>query len=424
MANVKKFNLQAVHEMFIHYGRKENDGVERGNKTIKPELTHLNYNLGPVHIGEDGQEMTQYQFLQKRLAEVKHRNLNSYKDDKVMCCWCVTKPENVPIEKSREFFESVYKFCSDKYGEENVISANVHMDETTPHMHFSFVPVVKDDKGERLCAKERISRVELQQFHPKLQEYVEGRMKQEVGICNGATEGGNLTIAEMKFRKALEQLAEVEATTAALETINPIIEEAVKLIEEVTEEYRMIDKALKAKKWFGDDDKAKMQALTKELEKIKSTAETTSKTIEQIQQTVEELPNNINKHWEGVFKSFEEAKKKEMRRIKRTEAKLVKRMKAVEEREKSIDEEVKQGVQRELAKYDEQIHQKKEESKRLDDEIDAKIDTIEDLNITFWTQTDYLRQAERNNQYFTNILEGWKKENESSILQSDVFISE
>ena len=45
------------------------------------------------------------------------------------------------------------QFYQKEIGEENIISAVVHMDEKTPHMHLSFVPITKDG---RLSAKEII----------------------------------------------------------------------------------------------------------------------------------------------------------------------------------------------------------------------------------------------------------------------------
>ena len=39
------------------------------------------------------------------------------------------------------FFEETYAFLSERYGAQNVISAYVHLDERSPHMHFAFVPV-------------------------------------------------------------------------------------------------------------------------------------------------------------------------------------------------------------------------------------------------------------------------------------------
>ena len=54
-------------------------------------------------------------------------------------------------EQQRQFFERAAAFLYERIGKENVVSAVVHMDETTPHMHFCFVPLTKDG---RLCAKE------------------------------------------------------------------------------------------------------------------------------------------------------------------------------------------------------------------------------------------------------------------------------
>ena len=55
-----------------------------------------------------------------------------------------------PTEQ-RQFFERAAAFLYERIGKENVISAVVHMDEKTPHLHFCFVPITKDD---RLSAKE------------------------------------------------------------------------------------------------------------------------------------------------------------------------------------------------------------------------------------------------------------------------------
>ena len=53
-------------------------------------------------------------------------------------------PDKEQVE--RLFFERTYRFLCDRYGEQNVISAYVHKDEKTPHMHFAFVPVTEDKK--------------------------------------------------------------------------------------------------------------------------------------------------------------------------------------------------------------------------------------------------------------------------------------
>jgi hypothetical protein len=58
--------------------------------------------------------------------------------------------DRLTTERQREFFEDCFKFAANRYGAENIISAVVHMDEKTPHMHLDFVPLTSDG---RLSAK-------------------------------------------------------------------------------------------------------------------------------------------------------------------------------------------------------------------------------------------------------------------------------
>ena len=53
----------------------------------------------------------------------------------------------------RAFFQHAVDFLKSELGEDRLIAAPVHMDEKTPHMHLSFVPITKDG---RLSAKEII----------------------------------------------------------------------------------------------------------------------------------------------------------------------------------------------------------------------------------------------------------------------------
>jgi hypothetical protein len=48
--------------------------------------------------------------------------------------------------EQREYFERAVKFMKDEIGEDRIISAVVHMDEATPHMHLVFCPINKDGK--------------------------------------------------------------------------------------------------------------------------------------------------------------------------------------------------------------------------------------------------------------------------------------
>lgn len=67
----------------------------------------------------------------------------------------------IGIEETKKYFEESYNFvCNYKQlGEENIISAVVHLDEGTPHMHLLYVPVIHTkDKNEndisKVCARD------------------------------------------------------------------------------------------------------------------------------------------------------------------------------------------------------------------------------------------------------------------------------
>ena len=196
MANAAKFTKASCGHMFAHYERKKDENgeyIKFGNQNIDPNKSHLNYNLA-VH-----QQERQGDFVRQRCSEVHCLNR---KDVNVMCSWVVTQPHDFPAEQSKEFFEQTYKFLENKYGKENVVSAYVHMDEVSPHLHFAFVPVIEDKKKERLTvsAKNCIDKKELLVFHKELSSALNKHFGKDIGIHTDITseQGGNKTISELK----------------------------------------------------------------------------------------------------------------------------------------------------------------------------------------------------------------------------------
>lgn len=208
MAHVAKYNRGAMGHMLSHYDRSKN----RLGENIDSERTHLNYNLA-----EDFQPMKQLDFIHKRLGEVKIQNR---KDVNVLCDWVVTAPKDLPSQEYKQFFKASCDFMCMRYGKENVVSAYVHMDETTPHVHFAFIPVkhgFKEDKKnpdisteyKKVSAKEVITRYDLKTFHQDLENYVERELGHKVNILNEATKEGNKSIEELKRQSATKRLQEV-----------------------------------------------------------------------------------------------------------------------------------------------------------------------------------------------------------------------
>ena len=256
MANFEKFT-RGDYGLFAHCERKKDENgqyITFGNQRIDPTRTHLNYNMCP-----DGGE--QRERLEARLSDPNVKCMNRA-DVVVYGSWCITLPTHVPMEDEngniiyeerevhhrdgtvttettpklkeisytdeqiKQFFELSYKFLSERYGEQNVISAYVHMDETTPHMHFLFIPIVDDKKWNekhpdneprvKVCAKELMNMTEMNVFHRVLQEYMDQHSQKGLfPVLNGTTIGGNRTIAELKAKSALEEA--IDATKHAEE---------------------------------------------------------------------------------------------------------------------------------------------------------------------------------------------------------------
>lgn len=217
MAHMAKYTRGAVGNMLAHYDRTKEDipNIDRG-------LTCQNFNCAELT-----QPLPQKDFLRQRLSEV---HCSRRKDVNVFADWVVTLPQDVPAGDTHDFFRATYDFLKDLYGQKNVISAYVHMDETTPHMHFAFIPVVWDKKRQRekVSAKELLNIRHLRGFHEKLSDYVSEQLGYTPSILNGATIEGNKSIEELKRRSATERLEEAKREAEEIKANARLVGEDIK----------------------------------------------------------------------------------------------------------------------------------------------------------------------------------------------------
>lgn len=238
VAHVTKYTVANMQGLSIHLDRKTEN---HSNKNIDVDRSYLNYDL----CQKDGDTLSR---LQDRLKEVY---CMKRKDVKACCEWVVTLPENLkgaPENDQREFFEKTYEFLASRYGgEKNVVSANVHVDETTPHMHFDFVPVVWDEKKqyEKVSAKEVLTRKELQSFHQELDIFLQAELPgiYREGVLNDKTIG----IEDVKeLKKYSDQIAEEkEKMSKSIELLEKKLEDKKKEFLEVSQ--KIPDEKIKIK---------------------------------------------------------------------------------------------------------------------------------------------------------------------------------
>ena len=228
MAHLEKYTVAAAGHLTAHYERRKYNGeyIKFGNQNIDISRTPQNYNIGPMR------DMSQIDFIRQRTGEVicmKRKDVN------VMCDWVVTAPAGVQEKELERFFNETYSFLEKRYGSRNVISAHVHMDEVTPHIHFAFVPVVYDSKkgAYKVSAKEVISRKDLQSFHLDLEKHLANVFGREIGILNDATKEGNRSVQELKMKMAVERMQDAEDRIRVAEDV---YQEKIKGIRKVIED--------------------------------------------------------------------------------------------------------------------------------------------------------------------------------------------
>ena len=183
MAHIAKYKASAVGKLCAHYNRWQgidNPNVSREN--IDKSRTHLNYTLGVYE--KDGKRFigkvrgsASWATVKGRIDAVNARakaegKRATRKDAVVMADMVVTLPPNVPPEDAYKFFWNSYQYIADRVGRGNLMGGYVHMDETTPHMHVPFTPVLDG----RFNYKKMCDRKFYQTFHKGLGDRLEQKM--------------------------------------------------------------------------------------------------------------------------------------------------------------------------------------------------------------------------------------------------------
>ena len=139
--------MEKYHKPDVCPIEKENERDENykaDNPQIDSERTLNNF-----HTVMRDESYTDY--INQRLKE---NDLKPRKDAVLMCSFVIGSDgeffESLTETEERKFFYDATNYFANKYGRENIISAVVHNDETTPHLHLNLMPLA----SERLCAKD------------------------------------------------------------------------------------------------------------------------------------------------------------------------------------------------------------------------------------------------------------------------------
>ena len=361
MANVEKYKLADAPRLLSHCAREMSTLGEH----IHQERTPLNFNMAEgKHEG-----MTDYEYAKSRTRGKDIRRLNR-SDVKDVCSWVVTMPRDLCHEavdsdgneyyqpnnqqECKDFFKYAYEFFAERHGEDNVISANVHMDENVPHMHFIFTPVVPDPEhdGLKVCAKEALHGCYGAKFQIELQDYISEKMGKELHMVRTDTVDYERNVKELKKKTLNRQCAylskeiakaeeELERKKSALESFSRAVDAAnsTQVKSSSSNGYTTLrDKDFKTMlqqtRYISamKEEKKQLKKMLEEFERTNKTGE-----FQNLEAEAEELRkenSEMKKKLDHVDKFMESSKKKYGRDLKKDFAQFEK-----EQRKKEIEKE-------------------------------------------------------------------------------------
>ena len=384
----KRENLKGI------YRHNERKNKNYSNANIDKEKSYLNYAIkSPQYSYEKEFERIRRKYdLKGQIKMVSN----------IACEYIITSDkeffERIGEEETRRYFETAYKFVSEykNLGEQYIMSAKVHMDEETPHMHLIFLPVVhtKDKEGNDIdklaCSEFWKAKDSYRQLQNAFYDYMTSHnFKLERGVPIEESGRKHLDLKEYKditnFDKTKEKLQNIKLelpNIPDLEDINvnrlskkrdeKILEEIIKpkdnlindlyqdnliLQQELSRQARMVEKAEKyqkeREKIMADNEKMhnqveniKSEYKEKEFDlewKYKSKIKSLEKENNHLHKIVDKFYETVEKFIEWVCQKFGIGESKELVRNFEKETNTFiepeKQLK-MEEREKEWDMEV------------------------------------------------------------------------------------
>lgn len=223
-----KYKRENLKGIFRHNERRNKN---YSNDNIDKEKSYLNYSI----------KSQQYSY-EKEFDRIKEKyNLKGQikKVSNIACEYIITSDhdffERIGEEETRRFFETAYKFVA-KYknlGEQYIISAKVHRDEQTPHMHLIFLPVVHttDKKGNSIdklaCSEFWKAKDSYRQLQDAFYRYmVENGFDLQRGLPKEETNRQHYSVEEYKkitnFKQTKEILKSMKLELPDVPDINDI----------------------------------------------------------------------------------------------------------------------------------------------------------------------------------------------------------
>lgn len=222
--------------------RKSNDiaGMENHNERKTENHSNCDIDLEKKHLNYDLVECKSYKKKIDEEIKKRYTGKKAIRKDAVLCTeFLFTSDKDffdkIGEEKEKIFFEKSLEFLENKFGKENIISAKVHKDEMTPHLHAVIVPLHSD--GALSMKKYIDTKFDLSKLQDEYYSHISKDFSElERGKSATETKAKNIEINEFKKKtnnldlqidKLQKNIQSKQQYKECLETIN-IIEKNAK----------------------------------------------------------------------------------------------------------------------------------------------------------------------------------------------------
>ena len=128
--------------------------LDRRAHTYANDVDQSGRHIGYRCRAEDERPVPLEKAVERRMGELKTKR--KVRENQVRAMGFIVSSNDALDEKdAREFLDRSVQWFGARYGYENLLAAQIHLDEGTPHAHIWIAPVIRGEDGhDRLCAKE------------------------------------------------------------------------------------------------------------------------------------------------------------------------------------------------------------------------------------------------------------------------------
>lgn len=128
--------------------------LDRRAHTYANDVDQSGRHVGYICRAGDESPVPLEQAIERRMGELNTKR--KIRDNQVRAMGFIVSSNDALDEKdAREFLDRSVQWFGARYGYANLLAAQIHLDEGTPHAHIWIAPVIRGEDGhDRLCAKE------------------------------------------------------------------------------------------------------------------------------------------------------------------------------------------------------------------------------------------------------------------------------